>query len=80
MNKKFICTVCGYIHEGPEPPEKCPICKVPASKFKELVEEDDQSFATVHTLGAARDEGADEEMIKDLKNHFEGECGEVGMY
>ena len=80
MNKKFICTVCGYIHEGPEPPEKCPICKVPASKFKELVEEDDQSFATVHTLGAAHDEGADEEMIKDLKNHFEGECGEVGMY
>ena len=80
MNKKFICTVCGYIYEGPEPPEKCPICKVPASKFKELVEEDDQSFATVHTLGAARDEGADEEMIKDLKCHFEGECGEVGMY
>ena len=33
MKKKFICTVCGYIHEGPEPPEKCPVCKVPASKF-----------------------------------------------
>ena len=26
--KKFICTVCGYIHEGSEPPEICPICKV----------------------------------------------------
>lgn len=35
MKKKFICTVCGYIHEGNEAPEKCPVCKAPASKFKE---------------------------------------------
>ena len=27
MKKKFICTVCGYIYEGTEAPEKCPICK-----------------------------------------------------
>lgn len=80
MKKKFICTVCGYIHEGTEPPERCPICKAPASKFNEVVEGDDQPFATVHELGAARKEGADEEMIKDLLNHFNGECGEVGMY
>ena len=80
MKKKFICTVCGYIHEGPEPPEKCPICKAPASKFKELIEGEEQPFATVHELGAARKEGADEEMIKDLLNHYNGECGEVGMY
>ena len=40
MKKKFICTVCGYIHEGPEPPEKCPVCKVPASKFKEITDEE----------------------------------------
>lgn len=80
MNKKFICTVCGYIHEGPEPPERCPICKVPASKFKEMTLDTSNDFATVHKLGAAKDEGADEEMIKDLNNHFNGECGEVGMY
>ena len=36
MAKKFICTVCGYIHEGDAAPEKCPLCKVPASKFKEI--------------------------------------------
>ena len=51
MKKKFICTVCGYVHEGPEPPEKCPVCKVPASKFKELVEDlmtwDDNYGATL---------------------------------
>jgi rubredoxin len=38
MKKKFICTVCGYVHEGDSAPEKCPQCHVPASKFKELVE------------------------------------------
>lgn len=80
MNKKFVCTVCGYVHEGPEPPEKCPICKVPGSKFKELVEDEGEAFATVHELGASRKECANEEMIKDLKSHFEAECGEVGMY
>lgn len=36
--KKFICTVCGYVHEGDEAPEICPQCKQPKSKFKELVE------------------------------------------
>ena len=80
MKKKFLCTVCAYIHEGTEPPERCPICKAPASKFNEVVEGANQPFATVHELGAARKEGADEEMIKDLLNHFNGECGEVGMY
>ena len=38
MAKKFICTVCGYVHEGDAAPEKCPLCKVPAEKFKEVVE------------------------------------------
>ena len=80
MKKKFVCTGCGYIHEGPEAPEVCPLCKAPKSKFKELDESDKAEFATVHTLGAARKEDANEEMIKDLNNHFNGECCEVGMY
>ena len=55
MKKKFICTVCGYIYEGTEAPEKCPVCKAPASKFKELDDPTEgPAFATVHTLGAAR--------------------------
>ena len=32
---KWVCNVCGYVHEGEQPPEKCPICKVPASCFEE---------------------------------------------
>lgn len=55
MKKKFICTVCGYIYEGTEAPESCPVCHAPKSKFKEMDEVGDQpAFATVHTLGAAR--------------------------
>ena len=80
MKKKFICTVCGYVHEGDEAPEKCPICKAGKEKFNEMDVNDTESFATVHELGAAIKENANEEMIKDLNAHFNGECGEVGMY
>ena len=81
MKKKFICTVCGYIYEGTEAPEKCPICKAPASKFKEMEDavDDDMTFATVHVLGQAYKDGVNEDVIKGLKDHFNGECGEVGI-
>ena len=77
--KKFICTVCGYIYEGETAPEKCPLCKAPASKFKEMEEaEGGLQFVDEHVIGVAK--GCDDEMIKDLNNHFMGECTEVGMY
>jgi len=78
MKKKFICTVCGYVHEGDEAPEKCPLCGAPRSKFRELDESAALNFVTEHELGVAK--GTDEEMIKDLTTHFNGECSEVGMY
>ena len=78
MKKKFICTVCGYIHEGDAAPEKCPLCGVPASKFEELKENEALSFVTEHVIGVAKD--TDDEMKKDLNAHFAGECTEVGMY
>lgn len=78
MVKKFICTVCGYVYEGTEAPAKCPQCGVPASKFKEVVESDSIEFISEHEIGVAK--GCDEEMIKDLNAHFNGECTEVGMY
>jgi rubrerythrin len=78
MKKKFICTVCGYVHEGTEAPEKCPVCGVPASKFKEVSESEALTFVTEHEIGVAK--GTGDEMIKDLTDHFNGECGEVGMY
>ena len=77
MKKKFICTVCGYVHEGESAPEKCPQCGVPASKFKELKEES-LEFVATHELGVAQ--GCPEEIMQGLKEHFNGECTEVGMY
>ena len=78
MAKKFICTVCGYVYEGDAAPERCPQCNVPASKFKEVVENGSIEFVCEHEIGVAK--GCDEEMIKDLNAHFNGECTEVGMY
>ena len=78
MKKKFICTVCGYVHESDVAPEKCPQCGVPASKFKELEEAEGLNFVTEHEIGIAKD--CDSEMIKDLSAHFMGESTEVGMY
>jgi len=78
MKKKFICTVCGYVHEGDAAPEKCPLCGAPASKFEELKEGESLNFVTEHVIGVAAD--TDDEMKKDLNAHFMGECTEVGMY
>ncbi|MDR2791585.1 MAG: NADH peroxidase [Tannerellaceae bacterium] len=79
MKKKWICSVCGYVHEGPEAPEYCPQCGQPSSKFTELVETTGAlSFADEHVLGAGK--GADAVLLEGLKAHFSGECTEVGMY
>ncbi|MDF3005408.1 MAG: reverse rubrerythrin [Oscillospiraceae bacterium] len=75
--KKFVCSVCGYVHEGDQPPEFCPQCKVPASKFNELKEEG-LVFADEHKIGVAKD--CDPEILEGLRNNFTGECTEVGMY
>ena len=74
--KKFVCPVCGYVHEGDSAPEKCPLCKVPGSKFTEMTGE--KTWAAEHILGVAKD--APEEIKQGLRENFEGECSEVGMY
>ena len=74
--KKFVCPVCGYVHEGDTPPEKCPLCKVPGEKFNEMSGE--RTWAAEHVLGVAKD--APEAIKQGLRENFEGECCEVGMY
>ena len=73
---KFVCTICGYVHEGDSAPEKCPICKAPASKFVEQAGE--MTWAAEHVVGVAQ--GAPQEIIDGLRENFMGECTEVGMY
>lgn len=74
---KFICSVCGYVYEGDEAPEKCPQCGVPASKFNK-VEETELNWVTEHKVGIGKN--IDAEVAQGLKDHFQGECTEVGMY
>ena len=74
--KKWVCTVCGYVHEGDAPPANCPICKAPAEKFK--AQAADMAWAAEHEVGVAK--GSPDDIIMDLRANFEGECTEVGMY
>lgn len=75
--KKFVCSVCGYVYEGAEAPEKCPQCGAPKERFVEKVEGEMQ-FADEHRVGIA--EGVDKEVLEGLRANFMGECTEVGMY
>ena len=74
--KKFVCSICGYVHEGDTPPERCPQCGAPAAKFSE--QSGDLTWAAEHVVGVAQ--GAPEEIITGLRQNFQGECTEVGMY
>ena len=73
---KWVCKVCGYVYEGPEPPEKCPVCKAPASAF--VKQEEGRTWASEHVVGVAKD--VPEEIKEGLRANFNGECTEVGMY
>jgi len=75
--QKYVCTICGYTHEGNAAPEKCPQCQAPAAKFAEQAE-GQLAYADEHRLGVAKD--TDPEILEGLRQHFLGECTEVGMY
>ncbi len=74
--KKYVCLVCGYVHEGDAAPSECPICHAPASKFEE--QKENAGWAAEHVVGIAK--GVDERIIEGLRENFNGECSEVGMY
>ncbi|MBE5847454.1 MAG: NADH peroxidase [Lachnospiraceae bacterium] len=73
---KYVCQVCGYVHEGDSAPEKCPVCNAPASKFTK--QEGEMTWAAEHVVGIAK--GVSQDIIDDLRANFNGECSEVGMY
>ena len=82
--KKWVCSVCGYVYEGEQPPVECPVCHVDGSKFIEQKAE--KSWAAEHVVGVGKAFGADvpadvqKEIVDGLRANFEGECSEVGMY
>ncbi|MGE5396216.1 MAG: NADH peroxidase [Chitinophagales bacterium] len=75
--KKWVCSVCGYVHEGDAPPKQCPQCNSPSEKFN-IAEEATLSWADEHRIGVAKD--IDPEVLQGLRANFTGECTEVGMY
>ncbi len=77
--KTYVCPICGYVHEGEEPPEKCPQCGVPGEKFIVKEASDKLVFACEHEVGVAK-AVTDPEIIEGLRSNFTGECTEVGMY
>ena len=85
--KKFVCTVCGYVYEGEQPPAECPVCHVPGDKFVEMKGE--VKLAAEHEYGIYAktvknnaDISAEDKayILEQLKANFTGECSEVGMY
>ncbi len=76
--KKWVCTVCGYVHEGSSAPEACPVCKAKSDKFREASAE--AGYASEHVIGVGAREKIDPEVYKGLLDNFNGECCEVGMY
>ena len=85
--KKWVCSVCGYVYEGENPPEKCPVCGVPASKFTEV--QGEMKLAAEHEYGIYAKTVKNNPDISDedkkyifdqLMANFNGECSEVGMY
>ena len=73
---KFVCSLCGYVYEGDQAPERCPQCGAPAEKFVE--QSGEMTWASEHVVGVAQ--GVSEDILEDLRSNFNGECSEVGMY
>lgn len=74
--KNFICPICGHVHNGEHAPEKCPLCGCPGEKYIEQAGE--LVYADEHVVGVAKD--LDPRVVEALRQNFEGECKEVGMY
>ena len=84
---KYVCPVCGYIHEGDNPPAECPVCHVSGDKFKEV--QGELKLAAEHEYGVYaktvknNPEISEEDkkyIFEQLMANFKGECSEVGMY
>ena len=73
--KKYVCPICGYVYEGDNPPEVCPLC---GAKLNEEENTGSTSWADKHVVGVAKD--VDPEILEGLRMNFTGECTEVGMY
>ena len=84
---KYVCKVCGYVYEGDEAPDECPVCKAKKAMLEKV--EGELKLAAEHTYGVysatvKNNPDISEEdkkyILEQLKANFNGECSEVGMY
>ena len=84
---KWVCPVCGYVHEGDAAPAECPVCHVSGEKFKK--QDGELKLAAEHEYGiyaktVKNNPDISEEdkkyIFEQLMANFQGECSEVGMY
>lgn len=72
--KKWECTLCGYIHEGPEPPNSCPVCGAGPEYFKEIVEKEAKTLTekVLEPDGGASQKKARRSLLRTLvmKHHL----------
>ncbi len=73
---KWICKVCGYIHEGDTPPDVCPVCGVGADAFEQI--SSGLSLKDGHELGSAR--LVDNRVVDNLQQRLENDCREAAQY
>ena len=74
---KWVCSVCGYVHEGEQPPEKCPVCKQPAEKFNK-VEEKKSPYAGTKTEKNLWEAFAGESQARNKYTYFASVAKKAG--
>lgn len=76
---KYRCKVCGQIIEIPDGEDiVCPVCHASGDNIVLYVENEELEWPAEHELGIAK--GLDKNLVNSLRDQFNGECSEVGMY
>ena len=75
---KWVCTVCGYVHEGEQPPEQCPICKQPAEKFKKVEEAKKNPYSGTKTEKNLWEAFAGESQARNKYTYFASVARKAG--
>ncbi len=78
---KWVCSVCGYVHEGEQPPERCPVCKQPAEVFKKVEEKEEPKknpYAGTKTEKNLWEAFAGESMARNKYTYFASVAKKAG--
>ena len=67
---KYVCPVCGYVHEGDNPPEKCPQCGVPGEKFTKMDEGTELNFVCEHVIGVGAKDQVEPDVYECISSFF----------